>query len=546
MVSKRYNFPLSISHFPFGISLCLLIVLVCATALGARGRKGRAVRRHTDERVYLRHADTLSYDIYGAHPDAQFLRGNVVFDHKGMHLTCDTAFFYEATNSFQAFGHVRMRQGDTLSLASDQAYYDGNDELGHAYHNVVMTHRKSVLHCDTLDYDRMYGIADAYGAAGIKLVNGKDVLTADWGRHFTDTRQSEFYYNVVLTNDRGLRIDTDTLHYDERTTLAHVLGPSTILNGASRVNTVDSYYNTHTEASRLLGRSTVHNGPKEITADTLLHNDRTGQNDGYGRVVYRDTVNRNMLLAERFHYNDQTGTGLATDSAVVADYSQGPDTLWLHGDTIRLKTFAIGTDSVRREVYCYNHVRAFRADLQGVCDSLVYHSQDSCATMYREPVVWSRGSQLTGDMIKVFLNDSTVEHAEVLTNAFAVERLATDTTRYNQVASTNMFAYYRDGELRENQAIGNVLLVYYPIDESDTSIIGLNYTETDTLKMFLRPGQQLDRIWMSKAEGTLYPLTQTPPDKPRLPGFLWLDDIRPKTKDDIFIWKPRNEVKNKM
>lgn len=521
----------------------MMVMVLClfafATTFTVMARKGRAVTKKVDEKVYLQHADELSYDIYGSHPDAQFLRGNVSFLHKGMHLTCDSAYFYESTNSFQAYGHVRMKQGDTLTMAGDRAYYDGNDEIGHAYGNVVLTHRKSKLYCDTLDYDKMYGIADAYGSAGIKLVEGKDVLTADWGRYFTSTRHSEFYYNVVLTNDKGLRIETDTLHYANNTSLAHVLGPSTIVSEGSTVQTDDSYYNTRTETSQLYGRSTLYNDGRIITADTLTHNDRTGINEGRGQVVYNDTVNKNILLSNYFTYNDKTGYGYATDSIVVIDYSQN-DSLWMHCDTIRIRTLYINTDSVQREVYCYNHVRAYRRDLQAVCDSMVILSRDSCATMYKDPVVWNNGNQLLGEKIRIFANDSTIRYAEVLGQALSVEQLS-DSLHYNQVASRDMMAYFKKGKLRENWALGNVQVVYYPMDDSDSTLIGLNYTETDTLKMYVSEERKLERLWMSASTGTLYPMTQTPPDKHQLPSFAWFDYMRPVNKDDIFIWRPKTK-----
>ena len=383
----------------------------------------------------------------------------------------------------------------------------------------------------------MYGIADAYGAAGIKLTSKGDVLTADWGRHYMDSNHSEFYYNVVLTNDKGLRIDTDTLIYDEKTSLAHVTGPSVITQKGSRVNTTDSYYNTATERSELFGRSTIYNGAREITADSLYHNDKTGDNEGYGNVVYRDTLNRNMLTADYCIYNESTGDGYATRNAVAVDYSQA-DTLWVHGDTIRIHTLYINTDSVQREVYCYNHVRAYRNDLQAVCDSLVFHSADSCMTMYKDPVVWAQGNQLLGEKIRVFMNDSTVSYAEVLGQALSVEQMR-ESVHYNQIASQDMRAYYVDGKLRENWAVSNVQIVYYPIDDADTTIIGLNYTETDTLKMYLTPERKLYKIWMNASTGTFYPLTQTPPEKHKLPTFAWFDYMRPLSKDDIFIWKPK-------
>lgn len=519
------------------LSILCLFAFSFAFSVKPKGKKGRAVTQKTDTRVYLQHADELKYDVYGDHPDAQFVKGSVSFMHKGMHLTCDSAYYYENTNSFDAYGHVKMRQGDTLTLVSDKAYYDGNDEMAHAWHNVVLTHRESKLYCDTLDYDRMYGIADAYGAEGIKLTRGKDVLTADWGRHFTDNSNTRFYYNVILTNDNGLRIETDTLDFFDKQNLAHVTGPSVITQKDTKILTEDGYYNTKSEASKLFGRSTVYEGAKSITADSLYHDDHSGFNEGYGNVVYNDTVNKNMLLGEFVKYNDKVGEGFGTDRAVIVDYSQG-DTLWVHGDTIRIHTIDINTDSVRREVYCYPHVRAYRSDMQAVCDSLVYHSVDSCMTMYKDPIIWTQGSQLLGEVVHVYFNDSTVRYAEVLSQALSVEPLS-DSIHFNQISSTDMRAYFVDGKVRENWAVANVQLVYYPIDENDSTIIGLNYTETDTMKMYILPNQKMERIWMSKNTGVLYPITQAPADKEKLPNFAWFDYMRPLSKEDIFNWRPK-------
>ena len=534
---KGYNRTSCLTRVGIVALIATFACLIMLDGYAARKRTQRPRKQTVDQRVYLQHADELMYDAYGPHPDAQFVKGNVAFMHKGMHLTCDSAYFYEESNSFEAFGHVHMWQGDTLSLTSVDGYYDGNNEMAHAWKNVVMKHRGETLYCDTLDYDRMYGIADAYGSNRIKLTNKTDVLVADWGRHFTEDDHSEFFYNVVLTNDKGLRIETDTLYHYNKTSMAHAVGPSVITQKDSKVNSTDCWYNTKTEKSELYGRSTVYNGAKEITADSLFNDDNTGISEGFGNVIYHDTENKNMLLGEYCIYDNNTGNGYATINALGIDYSQ-KDSLWMHGDTIKIRTFYINTDSVQREIYCYNHVRAYRNDVQAVCDSLVFHSKDSCMTMYKDPVVWTQGSQLLGEEIKCYFNDSTIRYAEVLRQALSVE-LMDDSVHYNQISSRDMRAYFKDGALRENWAVSNVKVVYYPVDEADSTIIGLNYTETDTLKMYLTPDKKLDHIWMCKNVGTLYPLTQTPPEKHKLPTFAWFDYMRPVNKDDIWVWKPK-------
>ena len=61
----------------------------------------------------------------------------------------------------------------------------------------------------------------------------------------------------------------------------------------------------------------------------------------------------------------------------------------MHADTFKIFTFNINTDSVYRKIHAYNKVRAYRVDAQAVCDSLVYNSQDSCMTMYKDHSVES-------------------------------------------------------------------------------------------------------------------------------------------------------------
>ena len=79
-------------------------------------------------------------------------------------------------------------------------------------------------------------------------------------------------------------------------------------------------------------------------------------------------------------------------------------------------------------------------------------------------------------------------------------------------------------------------IIYYPIDESDSTLIGLNYTETSKLKIFME-NRKMRRIWMPKAEGTLYPMTQIPSQKKFLPNYAWFAEIRPVDKEDIFVYR---------
>ena len=514
--------------------LCLLGIGLIGAMQPVRKRTAKNHKTAHDKRVYLVHADELRYNQY-QNGDAQVLTGHVHFRHVGANLYCDSANFFQQTNSFEAFGHVRMVQGDTLSLTSDYAYYDGNEQIAQARYNVVLKHRKTTLYTDSLDYDRMYSFGNFF--EGGKLVDNGSTLTSDWGEYHTDSKMAMFYYDVRLRNKK-FYLTTDSLFYDTRLSRAHIVGPSNITSGSSHIYSEDGYYNTQTEMSELFGRSVMKDKGRSLVGDSVYYDSKNGLSHAYSNVVYVDSVNKNKMTGDYCEYNEETGYAMTTKRAVAIDYSQR-DSLYMHADTFKVFTFNINTDSVYRKIHAYNKVRAYRVDVQAVCDSLVYNSQDSCMTMYRDPIVWNNGQQLFGEEIRAYMKDSTIDHVHVVGQAFSVEQLA-DSVHFNQVSSKEMMALFNKGEVYETNATGNVLIVYYPMDDSDSTLIGLNYTETPKLRMFLEK-RKMKKIWMEKPTGVLYPMTQIPPSKYFLPGYAWFDYIRPLNRDDIFNWRGKKE-----
>ena len=529
--NKQHNINKN-GHRIFFILILCLFGFCLVQAMQAPRKKHK--KRPKGERVYLLHADELRYDMFGRNPDAQIVKGKVSFMHQGGHLTCDSAYFYQGTNSVKAFGHVHYRQGDTLSLTCERAEYDGMMQMMHARRNVVLHHRRQTLKTDSLDFDRLYNMANFFD--GGTLIDGKDRLVSDWGEYHTETREAKFVFNVKLRSGKDV-VTTDTLYYDVPTSTAHMVGPSKIVSGSSVVHTADGYYDTKTDKAKLFGRSTLVDKDKSITGDSLYYV-KNGESTGYGNVVYVDKNNKNSLTCNYLRYNEKTGMGFATKRPVAIDYSQ-KDTLWMHSDTMRIYTFNINTDSVYRKVHAYPHVRAFRNDMQAICDSLVFNSKDSCMTMYKDPVIWNANRQMLGEEIRAYMADSTIRFAHVIGQALSIEQMP-DSVHYNQITSSEMKSYFEKGEMKMTEAIGNVQTVYYMTNDKDSTLVGLNYLETDTMRMYLGAARKLDKIWTNKFTSTMYPITQVPPAKYKLPNFAWFEDLRPKDKNDIFVWRGKS------
>ena len=246
--------------------------MVSAFAQKKQQRRRPAARKSQvqDSRVYLVHADVLHFD-QTKNADATILNGKVHFTHQGARLYCDSAYFYEASNSFEAFGHVKMYQGDTLSLLSDYAYYDGNEQMARARYNVVLKHKKTTLYTDSLDFDRLYD--NAYFFEGGKMIDNKTTLTSDWGEYNTKTKMSVFNYDVKMKSPKFF-LTTDTLYYDTQRSIAHIVGPSNITSGESHIYSEQGYYDTKKDQARLMNRSILSNQGKMMVGDSVYYDSK--------------------------------------------------------------------------------------------------------------------------------------------------------------------------------------------------------------------------------------------------------------------------------
>lgn len=511
-------------HLLAGV-LCLLGICL----LSAQDKKpGTPEKKKT--RVDLLYAEEAQSDQQ-ARPDVQVLVGSVKLRHDSMYMFCDSALIYEKTNSVEAFGNVRMEQGDTLFIYGDYLYYDGMAQLAMLREHVRLINRTTELTTDSLNYDRIYNLG--YYFDGGTLTDEENVLTSIWGEYSPATKLAVFNHDVELVNPQFV-LTSDTLKYSTFTKVATILGPSDIVSKENHIYSERGIYDTQTDQAELLERSVLTNGGRKLTGDSLFYDRRRGYGEAFDNVQMNDTVNRNMLTGDYCFYNELTQNALATRRAVAVDYSQG-DSLFMHGDTLRLITFHLNTDSVYREMRAYHKVRAYRTDVQAVCDSMVYNSKDSCLTMYTDPILWQGTQQLIGEEIKVYMNDSTISWAHIINQALAVEQK--DSIHYNQVSGKEMMAYFDKGEMRRVDVNGNVLVIFYPVEERDSSLIGMDYTEGSFLRMLLKDRRMERGSFIGKATGTMYPLEQAPADKMKLPSFVWFDYIRPRNKEDIFDWR---------
>lgn len=484
--------------------------------------------------VYLLHADETRYN-QRINPDAQILVGDVVFRHDSMYMYCDSALFYEVSNSLDAYGNVRMHQGDTLHLYGDRLHYNGDEMLAKVRDNVIMIDKQMTLTTDSLNYDRTINLGYYFNWGTVE--DTLNVLTSEWGEYDTQTNEAIFNYEVTLTNPNFV-LTSDTLHYNTKTQIATIVGPSNIDSDKNNIYSTLGRYYTAEEHAELLNRSILTNEDKRLVGDSIYYDRNNGYGEAFYNVVMDDFAGKTRLTGDYTYYNELSDSAYATQRAVAIDYSQG-DSLFIHGDTLRLLTRFPDTDSVFRIVQAYHKVRIYREDVQAVCDSMEFNSLDSCMTMYYDPVIWNGPQQVLGEVIRVYMNDSTIEWAHVENQALIVEQV--DSGNFNQISGREIKAYFIDGGIDKSDVIGNVLVVYYYTEEGDSIAYGMNTTEASLLTAYMKDRQVDKLVITDQSNGVFYPITQIPPGKDKLSNFVWLHKLRPMNKYDIMVWRGKEE-----
>ena len=478
-------------------------------------------------RIFLEHADVQSFNEE-IDRDRQVLTGNVVFRHDSSFMYCDSAYYFEQSSSLEAFGSVRMEQGDTLFVFGEYLYYDGNTRLAKIRYNVRMESIQSdtsivTLFTDSLNYDRVEDIG--YYLEGGMIVDQENELTSLYGQYSPATKLAIFNDNVQLENPK-FTLNSDTLHYHTESKIATILGPTVIVSDSSTIYSSKGWYDTENNISLLLDRSQIYSGNRILIGDSIIYDRDIGFGEAFGNIFLHDTLEKVILTGHYGYYDEKTEFAFATDSALCFEFSQG-DTLYIHADTFKMYTI----DSTARELKGYYNVRFYRFDIQGVCDSIQYNTKDSVLCMYTNPVLWNEQYQLFGDTIKVFMNDSTVDHIHVIQYAFAVEEL--DTTNYNQLKGNDLKAWFEGKEMRTIDISGTVETLYYMYEEDGTHI-GLNDTKSAYLTIWLADNK-IDKLkWWPESIGKITPIPDLQPEQKFLRGFYWYDYLRPLDKDDVF------------
>lgn len=469
-------------------------------------------------------AKKLIYDAK-IEKDVHMLVDQVVFTHEGAIGYCDTAYFNEKRNTITARGeNLVIHVNDSVSLYGNFLIYDGETRTAFITKDtVVLTNESATLYTDTLIYNRNTGIAyyHTYG----RLVSGNSTLKSQQGWYHTKTNDVYFKNDVVLTSPQ-YTIETDTLRYNTTTEIAYFLGPTTIHNDSNFMVCEYGWYNTYSDVCQFEKNARMYNNTQFLAADTIWYDREHDMGIAHGHVSIEDSTANIVLYSNYAEYQKEKNYAYLTDSA-VAVLIQKDDSLFLHSNEIRA---IFDTTQQLQYLFAFYGVRFYRDDLQGVCDSISYDATDSVVYMINFPILWSEGSQMKADTVKIFLKNGQIHQMHFINNS-SVNQDVFQEEKFNQIRGTNMIVDFYNNNISTVFVDANAECLYY-VQEDNKDLIGIQKSVSAQMRIFFE-NNEISKIRLYKQiKGEMYPLDKLPLD--RLSGFIWLNQYRPTDKQDIF------------
>ena len=501
----------------------IVFLLLLLAAQGIVAQEQDTVQRKKT-RVNIEHYDKATYSK--SQGEMQRLIGHVRIRHDSAYFFCDSAYFYEKDNSFDAYQNVHIIVNDSVEIFSDLLNYDGNTRFAEFFDNVKLMDDSTTLLTEYLTYDRNLHLASYPDSA--TTYRGDKTLKSHYGYYRDRLKEFSFFENVEVFSPK-YQMYTDTLYYNTGIEKMWFLGPTTIINKENVLEGTHGYYLVEEDFVFLDQRPFMHNETQKIHSDSMLYDRNIGLAKAYDRVDMIDTSYQIVMRGNYMELWEHKDFSFATDSA-YAIYYDNDDSLYIHGDTLFFH-FDKEKEELKKLIARRN-VRFFKSDMQGKCDTLTYLMSDSTIRMRVAPILWSEDSQMSADKIDIKIDGENIDFVLQKNNAFIISQ---DTIEgFNQIKGTDITSRFKDGSIHHVNVDGTKAETIYWIRDDDGGLIGIDVSDSETMVIEMKNNNVSKIKGYKKTTETMYPEDDLKESSRYLPGFKWFDDVRPKDRYDIF------------
>jgi lipopolysaccharide export system protein LptA len=484
-------------------------------------------------------------------PDATILTRDgsdqVHIKHKGIEMWCDEAIYYGKEDFIEAYGSVRVKQGDSINMTSKYVEYSGKTQLAYASGDVVLIDPDSKLYTDILHFDRIKQQA-YYNQKGKVVRDTSGTITSTVGRYYVNSKKYQFVDNVKLVNPE-YEIDTERLDFYTESGYAFMFGPTTITSETSVIYCERGFYNTNNDTGYFVKKSKINYDDRIVEGDSVYFDRNKNFASATNNITVIDTLNKSIIkghYAEVFREKDS----VFITKRALAITEQENDSIFMHSDTLM-----VTGPPDERIIRGYYNAKMFKSNLSGKADSIHmnqktgltqlinFYDVDADAFSKKEhPVLWHFESQITGDSIHLISNtkNETLDSLKVFNSAFVINKDSLG-DGFNQISGKVLYGLFENNELNTIDVIKNAETIYY-LRNSENELVGIDKSKSGSIKIFISENQIDELRKINQIGGKTYPEEDFPEKERKLKGFIWRNEERPRTVDDLFSDDPPLEL----
>jgi len=464
------------------------------------------------------------------------LTGNVKFTQNNTIIFCDSAFFYDATNSTEAFGNVRIEDyEDSTTITSEKLFYDGNGRTAELRGDVVYVDDTIRLFTENLDYDMVNKSANYFG--GGKIIDGMNTMHSRKGNY-------DKVSNIFIFED-SVKLITPDYTLESNDLVYNIITKKARTSSKTRITTPDgmildsqesSEFDT-TEGMYAFQAGEIDTEKYFIKGRQLFYNTKLGSYAAKGNVYLLSKEDDIIITGEEANFWENKGIAEVYGDPLLKRI-MSEDTLYLRADTLVSIDDSLENN---KRLLAYHNVQIFKTDLQGKADSLAYYLTDSTIVFYQDPILWNDGSQITADTIEIQVNDGSIDRLYAKVNSFIISE--DSTKNYNQIKGRMMTAFFDGKSIKNVDVTGNGETIYWVADEENTSqVVGMNKIICTNMRIGFKDNQVNDiRIYINP-DGDFIPPHELKDDQKLLAGFAWRVEERPTFRS---ILVPPSELERK-
>jgi lipopolysaccharide export system protein LptA len=503
---------------------------------------GSTLHAQERRRIEIDYAPFMTFDE--SKPDATILtRDNskqVHIKHEGIELWCDEAIYYGKQDFIEAYGKVRVKQGDTINMTSKYVEYSGKTQLAFASGSVVLTDPNSEITTDTLYFDRVKQQA-FYRSSGKVVRDTTGTITSTIGRYYMKSKKYQFVNNVKLVNPEYV-IKSNQLDFYTLSGFAFLFGPTTITSETSVIYCERGFYNTQNDTGYFVKNSKINYDERVVEGDSIYFDRTKSFASATNNITITDTLNNSLVkshYAEVFREKDSV---FVTKRALAITLQEN-DSIFVHSDTLM-----VTGKPDKRITRAYYNAKIYKSDLSGKADSIHMNQKTGLTQLInldqnttndpfykvQHPILWNLKNQITGDSIHLISNSKTetLDSLKVFDHAFIISKDSLG-DGYNQISGQKLFGLFKNNSLSTIDIIKNAESIYYLRNEAN-ELVGIDKSKSGSIKLWVSENTIDEIRKYNQIGGKTYPEIEFPENEKILKGFHWRETERPTSVEDLF------------